>query len=402
MNKLLLNTDIQIFINKNINKNLLKLALQKNPFSQIEWTEILNQIACKSKAKYKLPTFYKTANILYPSKISLEQTSSEKTALYKSKIIDGKNIIDLSGGFGVDAVFFSKKFKNVTHCEIQSELSQIANHNFQALQISNIETICGDGLEYLTKNKTQYDWIYIDPSRRTDTKRKVFLLKDCIPNVPLLLTNYFEFTDQILIKTSPIFDISSGISELQFVKSVHIVAVDNEVKELLWSVENNYKGEITVHAVNILNEKTDILTFVYYKKSNQISFDFPSKYLYEPNASIMKSGGFDEIADQFEVSKLHQNSHLYTSNKLIDFPGRTFEIVNQFEYTKSNMNQFLKNMKANITTRNFNESVEGIRLKWKIKDGGDHYCFFTTNIDNKKIVIIGSYFQTNKIETFDK
>jgi hypothetical protein len=207
----LLNPDIQKFINNNIDKNIAKLALQKNPFPEIEWITILNQIEAKTKSKDKLPHWFATKNIIYPSKISVEQTSSEKTAYYKSELVSGESLIDLTGGFGVDDFYFAKKIKNVTHCEINAELSQIVKHNFEQLNVNNISCHTGDSLEILAKLNSKYDWIYIDPSRRNDAKGKVFMLKDCLPNVPEHLGFLFHYSDRILIKTAPLLDISAGL-----------------------------------------------------------------------------------------------------------------------------------------------------------------------------------------------
>ncbi|MBC7440546.1 MAG: RsmD family RNA methyltransferase, partial [Flavobacterium sp.] len=210
MNKSILNIDIQLFINNNISNSIVDLALQKNPFPKENWTEILNQIASKSKAKNKLPTWFSSENIIYPAKISVEQTSSETTANYKSTLVSGENLIDLTGGFGVDDFYFSKKIKNVVHCEINENLSEIVQHNFEILKARNIKCYFGDSLDILKNLNTQFDWIYIDPSRRNDVKGKVFMLKDCLPNVPELLDLYFKFSDNILVKTAPILDISAG------------------------------------------------------------------------------------------------------------------------------------------------------------------------------------------------
>lgn len=388
MNLDILNLKIQEFINLNIGVSVSKLALQKNPFPTVEWILILNQIAAKSKAKDKLPTWFSTPNIIYPSKISVEQTSSEITALHKSSIVSGENLIDLTGGFGIDDFYFSKKIKNVVHCEINAELSEIVKHNFQQLNIDNITCYIGDSNGTLSKLKTKWDWIFIDPSRRNDTKGKVFMLKDCLPNVPENLDFYFEKANSILIKTAPILDISAGINELNYIKTIHIIAVDNEVKELLWELNKDYHASISIKAVNLSKEKTE--TFDYILDANQLqpSFSLPQKYLYEPNSAIMKSGGFDEVGLFYKLNKLQKHSHLYTSDELIAFPGRIFEIENCIPYNKSEMKNYLENKKANITTRNFTESVENIRKKWKIKDGGNLYCFFTTDENNSKIVLI--------------
>ncbi|MDR6844456.1 THUMP-like domain-containing protein [Flavobacterium granuli] len=388
MNLDILDSKIQDFIDLNIGASISKLALQKNPFPNVEWISILNQIAAKSKAKDKLPTWFSSKNIIYPSKISIEQTSSEKTALYKSSIVSGENLIDLTGGFGIDDYYFSKKIKSVAHCEINAELSSIVEHNCKQLNSNNITCYVGDSFETLSSVNTKWDWIYIDPSRRNDTKGKVFMLKDCLPNVPENLNFYFKKSNSILIKTAPILDITAGINELDHIKSIHIVAVENEVKELLWELEKDYNGAVIIKTINLLKEKTETFEFILNDTQEQPTFSLPQKYLYEPNSSIMKSGGFDQVGLFYELNKLHKHSHLYTSEEQKDFPGRIFEIKNCITYNKSDMKQYLENQKANITTRNFSDSVESIRKKWKIKDGGDLYCFFTTDENNNKIVLI--------------
>ena len=388
MNITLLNTDVQEFINANIEKNSSALALQKNPFHDVNWIAILNQITAKSKAKDKLPTWFQCEKIIYPSKVSVEQTSSEKTAKYKSSLVSGDTLIDLTGGFGVDDYYFSKRIKEVIHCEINPELSEIVKHNFKQLNIQNITCLQGDSSILLKELNKKFDWIYIDPSRRSETKGKVFMLKDCLPNVPELLDFYFNFSDNILIKTAPILDITAGLFELKNVKAIHIIAVDNEVKELLWELSKNYLGETTIKTINITKENSSEFEFILNKEIKNSTLSLPEKYIYEPNSAIMKSGGFENVSSFYQLKKLQQHSHLYTSNKIIDFPGRVFEIENCISYSKSEMKEFLENKKANISTRNFPDTVENIRKKWKIKDGGNTYCFFTTDMNNNKIVLI--------------
>jgi hypothetical protein len=388
LQNIILNTEIQDFITKNIGVSISELALKKNPFPNVEWISILNQIEAKSKAKDKLPTWFNTKNIIYPSKISVEQTSSEQTALYKSAITSGEKLIDLTGGFGVDDYFFSTKMKRVIHCEINPELSDIVKHNFEQLNIQNIECYSGDSLETLKTLDTKWDWIYIDPSRRNDAKGKVFMLKDCLPNVPENLDFYFENSDAILIKTAPLLDISAGLSELKNVKTIHVIALENEVKELLWEIHKDYAGAITLKTANIIKDTIDTFEFKLDQESIFPVYSFPKKYLYEPNSAIMKSGGFDEVAIQFDINKLHKHSHLYTSEALIAFPGRIFEIKTVIPYNKIEMKNNFSGKQANITTRNFPDNVDTIRKKWKIKDGGNLYSFFTTDVNNNKIVLI--------------
>ncbi|OAB29145.1 hypothetical protein SAMN05444395_10273 [Flavobacterium fryxellicola] len=388
MDAALLNPEIQAFIKDNIGANIAKLALQKNPFPESNWIAVLSQIEAKTKAKNKLPTWFETKNIIYPSKISIEQTSSETTASYKASIVSGKCLIDLTGGFGVDDLYFAKKIEKVSHCEINPALSAIVQHNFKQLNISNITCYSADSMDILKTLKTTWDWIYIDPSRRNDSKGKVFMLKDCLPNVPENLAFYFKNSNAILIKTAPLLDISAGLSELQHVKTVHIIAVDNEVKELLWELHNSFSGNLSIKTRNISKDKTELFDFVLNESYEITPYSLPQTYLYEPNSAIMKSGGFDALGTFYNLNKLHKHSHLYTATKLISFPGRVFVIEKIVPYNKMEMKNYLEKSQANITTRNFPDSVESIRKKWKIKDGGKNYCFFTTDLNNHKIVLI--------------
>lgn len=387
MNKNILHPEVQSYINDNLKVNIEQFIFKGSPFKDISVQELANQVIAKQKSEKKLPTWFQTKNIYYPPKLSIEQTSSEITAEYKSKLVNGDSIIDITGGFGVDCYAFSKRFKKVVHCEINEELSEIVSYNYEQLEVSNIRTIATDGLEHLKNTSEKFDCIYIDPSRRNDTKGKVFLLSDCLPNVPENLDFLFEMSDTILVKNSPILDISSTINELKFVKEIHVVAVNNEVKELLFLLKKEHKGLIETKTLNILKNKNQYFGF---KLGNDFKFEYsmPLKYLYEPNSAILKSGGFNQIASQQKVNKLHQHSHLYTSEKLVkDFPGRIFEINNVFTYNKKKIKKEITETKANITTRNFPKTVAQIRKETKLKDGGNSYLFFTTNINNELIVI---------------
>jgi hypothetical protein len=382
----LLTEEVQDFIQSNLDVNHTELALKKNPFPSIDYPELINQIVAKKKAKDKLPTWFNSKNIIYPEKISIEQTSSESTAQYKSSLIEGNKLIDLTGGFGIDDYYFAKKLNRVFHCELNERLSEIVSHNFKTLNQDKITSITGDSFETLKKLNTKFDWIYIDPSRRNDVKGKVFLLKDCLPNVPKLLNEYFKYTNNILIKTSPILDITSGINELKYVKRIHIVAIKNEIKELLWILEKEYMDEISITSINIENQIISNFESIH-KKEYALKLSLPKRYLYEPNSSIMKSGNTDSICEVFNLYKLHQHSHLFTSDEKIEFPGRRFIINEVLPYHKKNLKKIEK-QKLNCSTRNFSLGVDEIKKKYKIKDGGNIFAFFTTNCDNEKIVLL--------------
>ncbi|WP_339895404.1 RsmD family RNA methyltransferase [uncultured Algibacter sp.] len=390
MNKAILNTKIQEFINLNLDSNVNSLLLKGIAFSEVDTKSIIEQIEAKKRSKTKLSTWFSTKNIYFPNKLNIEQTSSETTAKYKSELLEGDSIIDLTGGFGVDCFYFSRQFKTVKHCEINETLSEIVKHNFNQLNVQNIDTIQTDGVEYLKNSSQTYDWIYIDPSRRHDSKGKVFFLKDCLPNVPEHLDVLFKHSKNIMIKTSPLLDISLGINELKCVKNIHVVAVNNEVKELLWVLEVGFKGSITIETVNLIKKDKDYFKFnLEEEKKTESKYSLPLTYLYEPNAAILKAGAFNQISKQLQVSKFHKHSHLYTSESLIDFPGRVFKIEKIIQYNKKELKK-IAITKANITIRNFPETVQQIRKKSGIKDGGDIYMFFTTDINHKKIILITS------------
>jgi hypothetical protein len=384
---LLLQTDVQDFIHEKTGENLTKLAFIKNPFPDIQYATLLHQIECRTRCQKKLPTWFSCRNSIYPSKISIEQTSSETTAQYKSELVSGDFLIDLTGGFGVDDYYFSKTMKRVIHCEIDEELSEIVRHNLMQLQVENVECIHGDSYETLKNLNQKFDWIYIDPSRRNDAKGKVFMLADCLPNVPDSLDFYFEFAENILIKTSPILDIAAGFTELKNVKEIHVIAVDNEVKELLWILSKNISDAVLIKTAN--QTKLGIEHFDFrLDLESKTTYHLPKRYLYEPNSAIMKSGGFGFVCNQFEVFKLHQHSHLYTSDDLIEFPGRIFEIKLCLDYSKNVIKKYVEKTTANVTIRNFPESVDFIRKKWSIKEGGTNYYFFTTDLNQCKIALL--------------
>ena len=386
MNKKLLHTEVQNFINANLKTDLPTLVLKGSDFEGISIQDLAQQVLSKSKCIAKLPTWYQTENIYYPKAVNIEQTSSEITAHYKSTLLSGQSLIDLTGGFGVDNYFFAKKFDTVTHCEIDEELSEIVSYNFALMGLKNIDCINEDGISFLQNTTAQYDWIYIDPSRRNELKSKVFRLEDCLPDVTLHLELFLQHSRNIMIKLSPFLDIASTVNRLQFVKEIQVVAVKNEVKELIVLIEKGYTGASRLKAINITKDKKDIFEGIF--PSQEVpSFSTARKYLFEPNSAILKSGLFNEVSSQLNIYKLHINSHLYTSDTLINFPGRSFEIIAIHKYNKKQIKRNFGGKKANITTRNFHDSVAQIRKKTGIKEGGDDFLFFTTDIEDNAIMI---------------
>lgn len=386
MNQHILHSDVQHFINENLHSDTHRLLLKPSLFDKVSSKDLVTQIESKKRCQKKLPLWYHTPGIYYPPTLSIEQTSSELTAAYKAKLISGK-VLDATGGLGVDSFYFSKNTDIVYHIENQNLISKIAQHNFKVLGQNNITCICEEAHKFIENSPEIYDWIYIDPARRDAQKNKVFLLSDCSPNVVQILPLLQKKSQNVLIKTSPILDISKTLSEIPSVKEIHIVAVKNEVKELLWVIDHQHHQKIKIQSINITNNKTDIFISVYGENSKNITFSKVQKYLYEPNAAILKSGAFDQVACKFGLNKLHQHSHLYTCDKLVEFPGRVFSVSEVIPFSKKQL-QNLNIQCANVSARNFPMSVQEIRKIGKIKDSDTPYLYFTTQLPNQKIIII--------------
>jgi len=382
----LLKPKVQDFI-RTYDDEVYRLIIAGSPFKEVSIQHLASQIESRRKIQKKLPTWFSTENIIYPPKLNLEQTSSEVTAKYKASLVSGEKLADITGGFGVDSYYFSEGFDIIHHFEINQELSEIAKHNFKVLGKNSIESFAKDGLKEVLD--AGYDVIYADPSRRHDRKGKVFYLRDCIPNIPDNLSEILNSSKKLLLKTSPMLDISQGLEELDSVAEIHIVAVDNEVKELIWLIQGEHTGDPIVKAVNLKGKKGEEFNF-HWRTKGIPKYGHPQKYLYEPNAAILKSGAFDLISERFKVNKLNRNTHLYTSDTLMDFPGRRFVIEKVIPYSRSEIRKALTFKKANISIRNFPESVERLRKKWKIQDGGDIYLFFVTDLEDKKVMIVCS------------
>jgi len=389
LNKNILKTGVQDFINNNIITDILSVVLKKPLFTGVTQKELAEQIEAKRKCKTKLPTLFNTPKIYYPRKLHIEQTSSETTAHYKANLVSGKCLLDLTGGLGIDAYYFSKKVGEIDHCEWDQELHEIASYNFKVLGALNIRTFHTDGLLFLEDSNVKYDWIYLDPARRDERQKKVFRLSDCTPDITKHLNLLLNKSEHVLLKTAPLLDLSAGISDLKHVTEIHIVAHHNEVKEVLWVLNTTERDSpITIKTINTTPTGSETFNFLWSEESETKStFAVPHTYLYEPNAAIMKSGGFKSVGEAFGIDKLHEHSHLYTSEKHIKFPGRTFKIVNTVPFNKKAINS-LSLSKANITIRNFPYAVANIRKRFKIADGGNIYLFFTTDINEDRIVLV--------------
>jgi len=314
--------------------------------------------------------------VLYPVRLSMEQCSSEATAKYKTTIINSGRGIDLTGGYGVDTLFLSKQSESLIYCEHNKNLALIAKHNFKLLNQELCKVYVGDGVEYL-KNLKKIDWIFIDPSRRNESQR-IYRLEDCEPNVIDLISLFFDKAERVLIKTAPLLDIQHTLRDLEAVKEVHVIAVNNDCKEVLYLLEKDFTGESKIFCVNIKKEHKEEFRFTLSEEREALSlYSVPLNFIYEANAAIMKAGAFKSIASKHGLYKLHKHSHLYTSQKLIsEFQGRSFRVKKVVNPDKKSLTKLPK--KANLACRNYPLKADVLKKKIKLNDGGNDYIFATT------------------------
>lgn len=379
------------FIEENARADVRSLALQAKKYPQVDMAMAVVQIAGRQIAEAKVPSWYRTEGLLYPKHLSMEQCSSEATAIYKAGLVDGDTFADLTGGFGIDCSFLSRKFKQADYVERQTELCELAEHNFPLLGLK-IGVHNEDGVEYL-KQMHPVDVLFLDPARRDGHGGKTVAISDCEPDVSALEDLLVEKAKKVMVKLSPMLDLSLALKALKYVREVHIVSVNNECKELLLILEKSTDSlEIVIHCEQITS--TGEHQHYAFTQEQERTSDCPlaaevGAYLYEPNASILKAGAYRSLTQTYPVNKLHASSHLYTSPYYIeDFPGRRFQVEAVGGFGKKELKTLLQGLeKANLTIRNFPSSVAELRKRLKLKEGGECYLFATTLPDESKALI---------------
>ena len=433
-----MNQATQDFIRQHQDDDVRQLAFLGSKYPEVDMPFALDQIRGRKMARVKLPRWASLEGIIYPPHISMEQCSSESTALYKAELaarllglpasssgteMKAENeieFVDLTGGFGVDFSYIAARLGvKSMYVERQAHLCEAAKENFGRLGLKNAIVKNGDGIEVLhsflpkkddaastddslgitydqplslLKTKLGLKLIFIDPARRDGAGNKVVSLKDCTPDVTVLQEEMLSKADYVIIKLSPMLDWHRAISELSHVREVHIISVNNECKELLLVLSARNMGEnLRIYCIN------DAQSFVCDEldmESSQVKIAPPTleemQYLYEPNASLMKAGCFGILSDQYDARMLSKNSHLFVSREPIAaFPGRSFRIIAVSSFNKKELKRHLSGItKANIATRNFPLSVAELRKRLKLKDGGETYIFATTLSDESHVLVI--------------
>ena len=359
------------FIEEHREDDTRTLALQSKKYPDVDMAAAVTQIAGRQVAARKLPSLW------YPPHLSMEQCSSEATALYKASLLEGDTFADLTGGFGIDCSFISRNFKQADYVERQTELCELALHNFPLLGLGHIRIHNRDGVAYL-QEMLPVDCLFLDPARRDGHGGKTVAISDCEPDVSALESLLVDKAKKVMVKLSPMLDMSLAY---------------NECKELLLILQKEpVSSEISIHCEHIAgNGESQHYTFTLKQEKASACplTDQVGTYLYEPNVAILKAGAFRSLTQTYPVMKLHLSSHLYTSASLVpDFPGRRFRVESVSGFGKKELKAFLKDMdKANITIRNFPLSVAELRRRLKLKEGGDDYIFATTLSDERKVLI---------------
>ena len=442
-----MNQATQDFIRQHQDDDVRQLAFLGSKYPEVDMPFALDQIRGRKMARVKLPRWASLEGIIYPPHISMEQCSSESTALYKAELAarllalpvsssfsEEIGFVDLTGGFGVDFSYIAARLGvKSMYVERQAHLCEAAKENFGRLGLKNAIVKNGDGIEVLhsflpkkddaasaddslgiiydqplslLKTKLGLKLIFIDPARRDDAGNKVVSLKDCTPDVTVLQEEMFSKADYVIIKLSPMLDWHRAISELSHVREVHIISVNNECKELLLVLSARNMGDMEAssadgevkHAGNLriycVNDAQSFVCDELDMESSSVKIA-PStleemQYLYEPNASLMKAGCFGVLSGRYDARMLSKNSHLFVSREPIAaFPGRSFRIIAVSSFNKKELKRHLSGItKANIATRNFPLSVAELRKRLKLKDGGETYIFATTLSNESHVLVI--------------
>ena len=411
------------FIREYRERDIRQLALQANRFPDVDMPYALDQIQGWQIARRKLPKWAACDGVIFPPHLSMEQCSSEPTAQYKlnlamewttlnselstqncrrqqfktqnSKFKTSTRMTDLTGGFGVDFSFTSCAFATATYVERNEQLCHIVEHNLPLLGLDNATVVCADAVEYLSTVEPQ-TMLFLDPARRDEHGAKTVMLADCTPDVVQLLPKLLEKSRFTMLKLSPMLDWHKAVDDLQgTVREVHIVSVGGECKELLLVLSTVVESELKVYCADLSTASDTSSIFVYTPGSSAPVVNSKlktqnSKFVHEPNASIMKAGCFDELAAAYGVSPVSRNSHLFLSDEPIeDFPGRSFVVERVTTMNKGELRKALVGIeKANIATRNFPLTVAELRKRLKIKDGGDVYIFATTTAEGEHLLLI--------------
>ena len=385
---------LMAFIQAHLSDDPDRLLLSASRYPEIDMPFVVAQITARRQIKEKLPTWYQQEQLLFPAKIAAEQCSSEQTALYKQQLVtEGDTLCDLTGGLGIDSYYFSRRVKQVYYIERFPSYCEVARANMATLGARNVAVLEGDSTQWLDQLPA-IDVFYVDPARRGEGNKRMFALSDCEPDLTQLLPRLLAKAPRVIAKLSPMADLRQTLALLPTTQAIHILSVKNECKELLFVIGREPReSAVPIHCVHLTKQTASDECFVCSLEAEQQAAPHLAttlrRYLYEPNASVLKAGAFKQVACQFPVEKLQVSSHLYTSDHYLDrFPGRRFEVDEVIPFHSKSCKQLAgQSLQANVTTRNFPLTVEALRKKCRIREGGDIYLFATTGPKEEKLLI---------------
>jgi 16S rRNA G966 N2-methylase RsmD len=369
------------------------MALSAKKYPDVPVAYVARQIEALGKIRRKIPSWYREG-MEFPVALSIEQASSEATAIFKSNLFSGGSMADLTGGLGVDASFFARQFDKVFYVERNQEIFSAARYNMAVLGLQHIALVLADSEQFLIETDHHFDLIYLDPARRDERKGKVFQLADCSPNILEIKDLLWRKTSKILLKTAPLLDIQQAMQQLKHVTKVWVLEYEGDCREVLYLLENKATNlsEQPITAISIDKKGQPLHIFdssIQQEQQAELECSAPMAYLYEPFPSILKIGAFKSFAKRFGLQKLHVNTHLYTSETFVpNLPARSFHIEAICKYDKNAVKSLIPEGRASISTRNFPETADQVRKKLGLQDGGDNYIFASTDIAEKKILIL--------------
>ena len=372
--------ELKQFVQDHLDRDPAQLFLSLRGKVDFDLKFAVEQLKARQKALKKLPSWANNFSLIFPANLSLEQASSEETARFKSQLLKGRSMIDLTGGFGVDTYFLSRNFSKATYCERNEELVDIFKYNMEVLGESKFEVKQGDSLHILSQSTPPFDLVYVDPARRGGHNQKLFKLSDCEPD----LVSNWEFLkcmgNSIFVKASPMLDLKQVLLELPDIQQIWVVSVKNEVKEvLLYWQKNNEMDEKLIHCVDLSPQGNMAFTFSF--ESEELATNAYSEvksFIIEPLASLLKGGAFKSFGERFGLNKLHPNSHLFTSDIILNnIPARIFKVMEEIRQPKKEIPKLFPSGKVNVITRNFILSAEEVKKKYRLKDGGDDFLIAT-------------------------
>lgn len=393
------NNKTEQFIREHRTDDVRKLALASHP-KDVDIQYALTQISGWQAAKSKLPLWADTNGIIYPRHLSLEQCTSQYIAQYKASVVEkliGKDfkMADLTGGFGVDCYFISRSASSTCYNEMSDELCDIALNNYKVLQRSDIAVTCGSAEDFIAQQHDSLDLIYLDPARRGNAGQKLISISDCQPDAVALQNTILRIAPNVMVKLSPMLDISRALTEMNHVSRVMVIGIEGECKEITLLIQRDFSGEPAIEAVDIdAQGKPGTVISSTMSAESALSLPIvapdqlqPGTYISEPSAPYMKSALFRTIAAKTGTVLLHPDTHLFWSqNKPAAFPGRTFKITGIIPFDKRSLSKLTKTQ-ANLSVRNFPETAPQLQQKLKLRDGGSRYLIATTLSDSHRVLL---------------